>query len=180
MVRMNRSIQSFCSANTCSTRERIFDLALWARRMPSGMARPFGFLWCTRDRKPFFCMRRLRWRLTGGVRPHAACGIALCRKKPLAQLAALVSGGGGLQPNGAAHAIKIRPQRCTGPAIRRASTSTDRENAVVQLQAKLVFMAQRDRKLLRHRHQAAIEVRRVPILRRPASRRLPQGGARQF
>jgi hypothetical protein len=130
MVRMNRSIQSFCSANTCSTRERIFDLALWARRMPSGMARPFGFLWCTRDRKPFFCMRRLRWRLTGGVRPHAACGIALCRKKPLAQLAALVSGGGGLQPNGAAHAIKIRPQRCTGPAIRRASTSTDRENAV--------------------------------------------------
>jgi hypothetical protein len=38
----------------------------------------------------------------------------------------------------------------------------------------------RDRKLLRHRHQAAIEVRRVPILRRPASRRLPQGGARQF
>lgn len=57
----------------------------------------------------------------------------------------------------------------------RASTLLD-----VELQAKLVFMAQRDRKFLRHRHQAAIEVRGVPILRRPASRRLPQGGARQF
>jgi hypothetical protein len=61
------------------------------------------------------------------------------------------------------------------PMAGRASTLLD-----VQLQAKLAFMAQRDRKLLRHRHQAAIEVRRVPILRRPASRRLPQGGARQF
>src|SRR5256885_970557 len=28
MVRMNKPIRSFCSAKTCSTRERIFDLAL--------------------------------------------------------------------------------------------------------------------------------------------------------
>jgi hypothetical protein len=33
-----------CSANTCSTRARIFDFALLARRIVSGIARPFGFL----------------------------------------------------------------------------------------------------------------------------------------
>ena len=44
MVRMNRSIRSFCAANTCSTRARIFDLALLARRIAPGIARPLGFL----------------------------------------------------------------------------------------------------------------------------------------
>ena len=42
-------------ANTCSTRERIFDFALLARRIVSRIARPFGFLrwmWLT---KPFLC-----------------------------------------------------------------------------------------------------------------------------
>ena len=32
------------SAKTCSTRERIFDLALLARRIASGIGRPFGLL----------------------------------------------------------------------------------------------------------------------------------------
>src|SRR5690242_10632565 len=50
---MNSPIRLFCSANTCSTRERIFDFALLARCIVSGIARPFGFLglmWLT---KPF-------------------------------------------------------------------------------------------------------------------------------
>src|SRR5262249_48795078 len=53
IVLMNNLIRSFCSANTCSTRARIFDFALLARCIVSGIARPFGFLrwmWLT---KPF-------------------------------------------------------------------------------------------------------------------------------
>ena len=49
----NSPIRSFCSANTCSTRERIFDFALLARRIVSGIARPFGFLRWMWLRKPF-------------------------------------------------------------------------------------------------------------------------------
>src|ERR1700726_3033539 len=45
MVRMNKPIRSFCSAKTCSTRERIFDLALLARRIASSIGRPFGLLY---------------------------------------------------------------------------------------------------------------------------------------
>ena len=33
VVRMNKSIRSFCSAKTCSTHEPIFDLALLARQL---------------------------------------------------------------------------------------------------------------------------------------------------
>jgi hypothetical protein len=36
IVLMNNPIRSFCSANTCSTRARIFDFALLARRIVSG------------------------------------------------------------------------------------------------------------------------------------------------
>ena len=36
IVLMNSPIRSFCSANTCSTRARIFDFALLARRIVSG------------------------------------------------------------------------------------------------------------------------------------------------
>jgi hypothetical protein len=43
----------------------------------------------------------------------------------------------------------------------------------VPVHANLVFMAQRDRGLLRHPHQAAIEAWRVPIRRRPSSRNQP-------
>src|SRR4029077_18323036 len=50
---MNSPIRSFCSANTCSTRARIFDFALLARRIVSGIARPFGFLRWMWLRKPF-------------------------------------------------------------------------------------------------------------------------------
>jgi hypothetical protein len=53
MVRMNRPIGFFCLANTCSTRERIIDFALLARRIVSGMARPFGFLQWMWLKKPF-------------------------------------------------------------------------------------------------------------------------------
>jgi hypothetical protein len=35
IVLMNSAIRSFCSANTCSTRERIFDFAWLARRVVS-------------------------------------------------------------------------------------------------------------------------------------------------
>ena len=44
IVRTNRPILTFCSAKTCSTRERIFDFALLARRVAAGIALPFGFL----------------------------------------------------------------------------------------------------------------------------------------
>ena len=40
MVRMNRSIRSFCAANTCSTRARIFDLVLLHERLIG--RRPIG------------------------------------------------------------------------------------------------------------------------------------------
>src|ERR1700730_13893725 len=56
MVRMNKPIRSFCSAKTCSTRERIFDLALLARRIASGIGRPFGLLRWTWLTKPFLSM----------------------------------------------------------------------------------------------------------------------------
>src|ERR1700730_12472798 len=49
-------IRSFCSAKTCSTCERIFDLALLARRIASGIGRPFGLLRWTWLTKPFLSM----------------------------------------------------------------------------------------------------------------------------
>src|ERR1700730_6690096 len=52
MVRMNKPIRSFCSPKTCSTLDRIFGLALLARRIASDMTRPFGFLRWTRLTKP--------------------------------------------------------------------------------------------------------------------------------
>jgi hypothetical protein len=42
MVRINKPIRPFCSAKTYSTFERFFDLAAFARRNASGIARPFG------------------------------------------------------------------------------------------------------------------------------------------
>ena len=56
IVRMNKSIGFFCSAKTCSTGERIFDLALLAARIASDTARPCGFLRWTWLTKPFFSM----------------------------------------------------------------------------------------------------------------------------
>jgi hypothetical protein len=56
LVSMTSSIRSFCSAKTCSMRERIFDLALLPRRTALGMMRPFGFLRWTWLTKPFFAM----------------------------------------------------------------------------------------------------------------------------
>jgi hypothetical protein len=41
---------------TCSTRERIFDLVLLARRIASGIGRPFGLLRWTWLTKPFLSM----------------------------------------------------------------------------------------------------------------------------
>src|SRR4051794_20655915 len=40
MVRINRSIRSFCAANTCSTRAQIFDLVLLHERLIG--RRPIG------------------------------------------------------------------------------------------------------------------------------------------
>ena len=57
MVRMNRPMRLFCSAKTCSTRERTFDFRLLARRVVSGIGRPFGFLRWTRLAKPFLSMK---------------------------------------------------------------------------------------------------------------------------
>jgi len=44
IVRTNRPIRTFCSAKKCSTRERVFDFALLARRVAAGIGRPAGFL----------------------------------------------------------------------------------------------------------------------------------------
>src|SRR6202023_3236751 len=52
----DKPIRSFGSAETCSTRERIFDLALLARRIASGIGRPFGLLRWTWLTKPFLSM----------------------------------------------------------------------------------------------------------------------------
>ena len=56
MVRMNRSIRCFCSAKTCSMRERILDRALLARRIAGDIGRFAGFLRWRREVKPFFVM----------------------------------------------------------------------------------------------------------------------------
>lgn len=55
-VRMNRPMRSSCSANTCSMRERILDLALLARRAASDIGRFAGFLRCRRETKPLLAM----------------------------------------------------------------------------------------------------------------------------
>ena len=44
MVRTNSPIRLFCSAKTCSMRERTPDLRALARRVRSAMGRPVGFL----------------------------------------------------------------------------------------------------------------------------------------
>jgi len=53
MVRMKRSILSFCTAKTCSTPERTLDLRALARRVVSGIGRRGGFLRWMRLTKPF-------------------------------------------------------------------------------------------------------------------------------
>src|SRR5256885_5864649 len=93
MVRMNKPIRSFCSAKTCSTRERIFDLALLARRIASGIGRPFGLLRWTWLTKPFLSMKLLvGGRSVSGVRPDAARRVGLVEKS-IAQTAALIGSG---------------------------------------------------------------------------------------
>jgi hypothetical protein len=56
-VRMKRSILSFCTAKTCSTRERTLDLSALACRVVSGVGRPGGFLRWMRLTKPFFARK---------------------------------------------------------------------------------------------------------------------------
>src|SRR3979411_91178 len=90
MVRMNKPIRSFCSAKTCSTRERIFDLALLARRIASGIGRPFGLLRWTWP-VPFHELL-VGSRSVSGVRPDAARRVGLVEKS-IAQTAALKGGG---------------------------------------------------------------------------------------
>src|ERR1700737_4531941 len=90
MVRMNKPIRSFCSAKTCSTRERIFDLALLARRIASGIGRPFGLLRWTWLTKPFFLELLVGGRSVSGVRPDAARRVGLVEKS-IAQTAALIA-----------------------------------------------------------------------------------------
>ena len=53
MVRTNSLIRDFCSAKTCSMRERTFDFSALARRVLSGMGLPGGFLRWIRLTKPF-------------------------------------------------------------------------------------------------------------------------------
>src|SRR5262245_62655588 len=86
---MNNLIRSFCSANTCSTRARIFDFALLARCIVSGIARPFGFLrwmWLT---KPFLVRNVSLAADVGGIGPHPARRIVLV-EQALAQTTALI------------------------------------------------------------------------------------------
>src|ERR1700737_3451725 len=93
MVRMNKPIRSFGSAKTCSTRERIFDLALLARRIASGTGSPLRPLpmdmadEAVPGHKVF-----LRGRSVSGVRPDAARRVGLVEKS-IAQTAALIGGG---------------------------------------------------------------------------------------
>src|ERR1700746_3196213 len=87
---MNSLIRSFCSANTCSTRARIFDFALLARRIVSGIARPFGFLRWMGLTKPFLGRHRLvASQSGGGMGPHPARRIALV-EQALAQTTTLI------------------------------------------------------------------------------------------
>ena len=57
IVRMKRSIVSFCTAKTCSTRERTLDLSALVRCVVFGIARPGGFLRWMRLTKPFFARK---------------------------------------------------------------------------------------------------------------------------
>src|SRR6516164_9280540 len=111
---MNNLIRSFCSAKTCSTRERIFDFALLARRIVSGMARPFGFLrwmWLT---KPFlFRNVSLAARSVGGIGPHPARRIALV-EQALAQTTALIGS-----------------RICGRPSADEAETAIDRDMVLI-------------------------------------------------
>ena len=52
MVRMKRPILSFCSAKTCSMRDRTADLRPLVRRIGVGIGRPMGFLRWIRLVKP--------------------------------------------------------------------------------------------------------------------------------
>src|SRR4029077_5386067 len=123
---MNSPIRSFCSANTCSTRERIFDFALLARRIVSCIARPFGFLrwmWLT---KPFF-FRKVSFgpppyglsghhpppRLVGPIGPPPPPRIALV-EQALAQTTAL-----------------IRSRICGRPSADEAETEIDRDMVLI-------------------------------------------------
>ena len=56
IVRTNGPNPTFCSAKTCSTRDRILDFALLALRVASGIGRPLGFLQWIRLTKP--CLSR--------------------------------------------------------------------------------------------------------------------------
>src|SRR5215471_3565071 len=86
---MNNLIRSFCSANTCSIRARIFDFALLARRIVSDIARPFGFL---RTDEAIFVQERLVGRRSvGGIGPHPARRIALV-EQALAQTISRICG----------------------------------------------------------------------------------------
>src|SRR6202171_1497812 len=86
---MNKPIRSFCSAKTCSTRERIFDLALLARRIASGIGRPFGLLTMDMaDEAVPFHELLVGGRSVSGVRPDAARRVGLVEKS-IAQTAAL-------------------------------------------------------------------------------------------
>src|SRR6202171_4466510 len=90
---MNKPIRSFCSAKTCSTRERIFDLALLARRIASGIGRPFGLLTMDMaDEAVPFHELLVGGRSVSGVRPDAARRVGLVEKS-IAQTAALIGGG---------------------------------------------------------------------------------------
>src|SRR6202022_3314063 len=81
MVRMNKPIRSFGSAKTCSTRERIFDLALLARRISSGIGPPFEPLpMDMADEAVPFHELLVGGRSVSGVRPEAARRVGLVEK----------------------------------------------------------------------------------------------------
>src|SRR4029077_16806393 len=93
MVRMNKPIRSFCSAKTCSTRERIFDLAVLARRIASGLGRPLGRLTMDlADEAVPFHELLVGGRSVSGLRPDAARRVCLVEKS-IAQTAALIGSG---------------------------------------------------------------------------------------
>src|ERR1700739_4036316 len=89
IVLMNNPIRSFCSANTCSTRTRIFDFALLARRIVSGIARPSASCMDVAGETILGQERLVGRRSVSGIGPHPARRIVLV-EQALAQMTALV------------------------------------------------------------------------------------------
>ena len=107
-------MRSFCSANTCSMRERIFDFALLARRVVSGMSAAFRLLAMDVADEAILVQERLVGRRSvGGIGPHPARRIALV-EQALAQTTALIGS-----------------RICGRPSADEAETAIDRDMVLI-------------------------------------------------